>query len=103
MIEKKIKEDKKRIIHIELSEENRVLYWSSSPYESTIEIEIDKDHPLLDSPILYKLVEGAVVKDEEYEQQLIEEEQEKQSKPSDEELNAIALMELTSMIMEGGE
>lgn len=91
------------IIHVELSNEGRVQGWGSTPYEGTVEHEIDENHPFFDSPMLYKLVEGKLVKDEEYEQKLIEEEQEKLSKPSDEELNAVALMELTEMIMGGGE
>lgn len=72
--------------------------------ENEIQITLPDDHPIHnDNYMVYRYVDGELVKDVGYQERLIEEEQEKQSKPSDEELNAIALMELTALIMEGGE
>lgn len=90
---------------MELSNEGRVQGWGSTPYEGTVEHEIDENHLFFDSPMLYKLVEGELVKDDEYEQQLREEEQEKQRKPSIEDQISIALLELNEKFynLKGGE
>ncbi|MCG3418958.1 hypothetical protein [Oceanobacillus jordanicus] len=92
------------VIHMEVSDEGRVQGWSSTYYKGTVEQEIDESHPFFDSPMLYKLVEGELVKDDEYEQQLIEEEQEKLSKPSIEDQLSIALLEMNEKLykLEGG-
>ncbi|WP_153465147.1 hypothetical protein [Sediminibacillus terrae] len=66
-----------------------------------IEVEVDEGHELLRNPVIFKYVDDKLIKDGEYQQQLIKEREEEKNKPSDEELNAIALMELTELMMGG--
>lgn len=68
---------------------------SYSPLEDAIKLELPKDHEIFktDSTI-FKYVDGELVKDEEKQQKLIEENEKKSSKPSAEDMNALAILEL---------
>ncbi|WP_330948943.1 hypothetical protein [Virgibacillus sp. MG-45] len=73
--------------------------------ENEIQITIPDDHPIHnDNYMVYRYVDGELVKDESYQERLIEEEQEKQRKPSKEDMNAIAILELAEQLslMKGG-
>ncbi|GGB41797.1 hypothetical protein GCM10011409_19190 [Lentibacillus populi] len=68
--------------------------------EGAIELEVPDNHEIFKYDAnVFKYENGKLIKDEEYQKQLIAEEEEKQNLPSDEEMNAIALMELTELIM----
>lgn len=89
-----------------LEDENGYLSVKSSTSmrnENEISVVIPDDHPIhTDNFMTYRYENGELIKDEAYHQRLIEEEQYDQSKPSDDELNAIAVMELTEMLLGGG-
>lgn len=91
-----------RKIYFTVDENNRLneLSSTSTRKENEFCIEVDDNHEvLLGNYEIFKYENGELIKDEEYQEELIEEEEERQNKPNDEEMNAIALMELTELIM----
>lgn len=71
--------------------------------EGEIKLEISDDHEVLRNPEIFKYENGELIKDEERQKQLIEESNVSENRLTDDEVNAIALMELTEMVMGGGE
>ncbi|MBM7598461.1 hypothetical protein JOC34_000818 [Virgibacillus halotolerans] len=62
-------------------------------------IEVPKDHEVLRNSEIFKYVDGKLIKDVEKQQQLISEANDKPEKLTDDEMNAIAIMELSEKIM----
>ncbi|WP_188453804.1 hypothetical protein [Virgibacillus oceani] len=93
-----------RTVYFTLDENNRLTILSSTSTRNPNEICIDvpDGHDVLSNYEVYKYVNGELIKDIDYQQKLVDERQEAQNKPTDEEMNAIAIMELTSMLL-GGE
>ncbi|MYL56208.1 hypothetical protein GLW20_01655 [Virgibacillus halodenitrificans] len=77
-------------------------WYPPSGVPDEIEVEVPKDHEAWRNAEVFKFENGTLIKDTAYQQQLINEEQAKHEQPSDDEMNAIAIMELTKMIMGGG-
>lgn len=63
--------------------------------------EVPDDHEVLRNPEIYKFEDGVLIKDEEHQRQLIAEELAEESRPTDDEINAIALMQLTNLMLGG--
>lgn len=58
--------------------DGRVIGFGSSPSsESDIEMNVSNDHEVLAYPVIFKYENGQLVKDEEYQQQLIKEKEER--------------------------
>ncbi|MGX9931946.1 hypothetical protein ACW0KB_11975 [Virgibacillus salarius] len=93
-----------KVIHFLVDDNNYVSGGISyGKMEDAIKLEVTDDHPILtDNANVYKYENGELVADEEYRQKIIDEKQEKENEPSDEELNAIALMELAQKVYGGG-
>lgn len=100
------------IIYFELDDDGYLNGWGSTrSNENEIALELDEGHKFFnDYSILYKYVDGKIVKDEEKEQQLIDENEEEMDKPSElellrqeNEMLAMAVMELTATLMKGGD
>ena len=91
-------------IYFTLDENGRLTGWQSNPshVEGEIELEVDDDHEVLQRPMIYKYIDGELVKDEEYLKKLKEEYEKEQSKPSELDMLALAVMELGQLIMNGG-
>lgn len=86
-------------IYFNIDDNNRLTGWSSTPEGFVHGIDIDEDHEIFTSDaMVFKYENGELIKDEAYQKQLIEEQE---NKISDEQMNAIALMELTEIIMGG--
>ena len=86
-------------IYFTLDENNRLTGWQSNPshVEGEIELEVDDDHEVLQRPMIYKYIDGELVKDEEYLEELKEEYEQERSKPTElERLEALenAMLEL---------
>lgn len=89
-----------RTIYFLLDNEGYLTGISSNSYrdDDEIKLEVEEDHEIFTSDaMVFKYENGELTKDEERQKQLLDE----QSKPSDEQMNAIALMELTELIMGG--
>jgi len=79
-------------------------YWSiPSGIEGELSVDVDNDAEVLQVPEVFQYVNGELVKDEAYQQELIEQEEQRKNQPSDEEMNAMAIMDLASKILGGGE
>ena len=91
-------------IYFTLDENGRLTGWQSNPshVEGEIELEVDDDHEVLQRPMIYKYIDGELVKDEGYLEELKEEYEKEQSKPSELDMIALAVMELGQLIMNGG-
>ena len=91
-------------IYFTLDENGRLTGWQSNPshVEGEIELEVDDDHEVLQRPMIYKYIDGELIKDEEYLEELKEEYEKEQSKPSELDMLALAVMELGQLIMNGG-
>lgn len=73
-------------IYITVDENNRIQGWGDiRSVESEIEIEVDDNHEVLRNPFIFRYENGELIKDVEYQQQLIEERQRRDSQPSLEE------------------
>ncbi|MBT2727831.1 hypothetical protein J7E63_12870 [Bacillus sp. ISL-75] len=60
-------------IFITANADGRIIqYGSTKSNETDIEIEVSDNHEVIRNPFVYKLVEGELVKDEAYQQELIE-------------------------------
>ena len=61
-------------MYIQVSEENRVLDIGSTPMgEGSVEIEVEEGHEILGNPFIFKWENGELIKDVEYQNQLIAE------------------------------
>ena len=91
-------------IYFTLDENGRLTGWQSNPshVEGEIELEVDDDHEVLQRPMIYKYIDGELVKDEEHLEELKEEYEKEQNKPSELDMLALAIMELGQLIMNGG-
>lgn len=59
-------------IYIQVNEENRVLQQGDTRGTGAdIEIDVPENHEILLNPFIYKYENGAIIKDEAYQQQLI--------------------------------
>lgn len=90
-------------VYLKLDDAGYVRCWSSNYSDDDTKIDIDKDHEMLRNPEIFKYEDGELIKDEERQKQLIEEFNASENRLTDDEVNAIALMELTEIIMGGGE
>lgn len=84
--------------------------WSSSPQENKYEAEVSDNHEVLINPFIFKFENGEFIKDTEYQNQLIAEAEKESNTPNQEEINAVAILELAEIIsqmatisMKGGE
>ena len=95
---------KMKKIYFTLDEQNYVTGWGSSrSTENDIEIDISSDHEFFKTDFsCWKYENGELVFDEEKQQQLIEEYEREQNKPSELDMLALAVMELGQLIMNGG-
>lgn len=73
-------------------------------------VDIDETHEVLQNPEIFKYVDGELVKVEDRQQQLIEEYEKSKNEPSeterlqqDNEMLAMAVMELSQAILNGGD
>ena len=91
-------------IYFTLDGNGRLTGWQSNPshVEGEIELEVDEDHEVLQRPMIYKYIDGELVKDEEHLEELKEEYEKEQNKPSELDMLALAIMELGQLIMNGG-
>lgn len=70
------------IVYIKVDEENRVQGWGSTRGSSTdIKIIVPEDHEILKVPVIYKYIEGKLVRDDAYQQRLISEIESGKNKP----------------------
>lgn len=92
------------LIYFTVGAQGHLNGWSSNPMnvEDEYQLEVAEDHEVLINPDVFKLEGGALIKDEAYQQRLLNASAAQSAKPNKEELNAIALMELTKMIMNRG-
>lgn len=92
------------IVYIALDENGYVNGWSSTrSTENDIELELADNHAFFKTDFqCWKYVDGELVFDEEKQQQLIEEYEREQNKPSEVDMLALAVMELGQLIMNGG-
>lgn len=86
-------------IYFTVDENNRLTGWQSNPshVEGEIELEVDDDHEVLQRSMIYKYIDGELIKDEEFLEELKEEYEKEQNKPSEQErIEALenALLEL---------
>ncbi|GGB56899.1 hypothetical protein GCM10011409_38090 [Lentibacillus populi] len=94
------------LFYFSVDENKRLQGVSSSPSGNPDEIafEFDDDHEIVKDPMMsffYKYIDGALIKDTEYMEQCEKEFKEKQNKPSIDEMNAVAILELAETIMGG--
>lgn len=69
--------------------------------EQDQELYVENDHEVLTNPFIFRFTDGKLIKDVEYQKRLVAEAEEARNKPTDEEMNAIALMQLTNIILGG--
>lgn len=74
-------------IYFTLDENNRLTGWQSNPsyVDGEIELEVDDDHEVLQRTMIYKYIDGELVKDEEYLEELKEEYEQDRNKPTENE------------------
>lgn len=72
--------------------------YSSNPNGFEYEVEVSNDHEVLNNPEVFKFIDGELVKDEIYQQELIEKHERDQKKPASEDMIALALLELAAEI-----
>ncbi|MCC2249071.1 hypothetical protein JUJ52_03740 [Virgibacillus sp. AGTR] len=94
-------------IHFNIDENNRIRDgWSSTSTRNQNEIvlHVAEDHEVLTNAEVFKYENGELVKDVEYQQQLLKQQQEIDNKPSPDKVNAIATLELAETVaeMKGG-
>ncbi|WP_337970326.1 hypothetical protein [Virgibacillus salexigens] len=97
-------------MYFSLDESGYVTGMSSSSFriDNEVQLDLEEDHPIFTNDIrAFKYHEGVdsneLIIDEEVKQRLIEEGKQEEQKPTDEEMNAIAILELGKMIMGAGE
>lgn len=69
--------------YITLDKENRLIMIGSTSNGQDIEIEIDEKHEAMYNPFIYKYENGVLIKDVEYQKELIEELKGTDKEPSD--------------------
>ncbi|GGP07889.1 hypothetical protein GCM10011346_05940 [Oceanobacillus neutriphilus] len=72
--------------------------WSSTSEGFEYKLEVENTHEVLINPFIFKFENGELIKDEEYQKQLIGQEEIRKSIPNSEEINAIAILELAEMV-----
>ncbi|MEK5106513.1 hypothetical protein MHI57_07055 [Cytobacillus sp. FSL K6-0129] len=84
--------------------------WSSTKRGNSFEAEVPDDHEVLSNPYIFKFENDEFIKDTEYQNQLIAEAEKESNVPNQEEINAVAILELAELIsqmaitsMKGGE
>ncbi|MEK4201143.1 MULTISPECIES: hypothetical protein [unclassified Cytobacillus] len=84
--------------------------WSSTSPGNMYEAEVPEDHEVLSNPYIFKYENDEFIKDTEYQNQLIAEAEKESNVPNQEEINAVAILELAELIsqmaitsMKGGE
>lgn len=74
-------------IYVNIDDENRLQGWGSTRgSEFDIELHVDENHEVLRNPFIFKYENGELIKDVEYQQQLIREREERNNQPTFEEL-----------------
>ena len=91
-------------IYFTLDDDGYVNGWGSTrSTENDIELDLDDNHEFFKTDFqCWKYVDGELVFDEEKQQQLIEEYEREQNKPSETDMLALAIMELGKLVMNGG-
>lgn len=74
---------------------------TSMRIENEIRIDVPDNHEVLRNPDIYKYANGALVKDEEHQRNIIAEDEVSRNRLTDDEINALALMELTEKLLGG--
>ncbi|KZN96174.1 hypothetical protein AZI98_08915 [Aeribacillus pallidus] len=91
-------------IYISIDNENRLLGWGSTcSSESDIEIEVHEDHEVLRNPFIFKYENDELIKDTEYQQQLIRKREEIENQPTLEERIQIMQKALDDLLLGGME
>src|SRR5699024_10773305 len=98
------------VMFISLDNDNYLTGWSSTrSSDDDIEINVYRNHEALQNPEVFKYVDGELIKDQERQQELIEEREENENKPSElEQLRkendelAMALMDLAEITLNIG-
>lgn len=86
-------------IYFSLDEEGYLDGWGSTPSsEDCFCMEVPKDHEVLRNAIIFKFVDGELIKDEERQQELIDQHERESNKLSAVDLNTLALFELAQEI-----
>ena len=90
-------------IYFTLDENGRLTGWQSNPshVEGEIELEVDDDHEVLQRPMIYKYIDGELVKDEGYLEELKEEYEKEQNKPTEQERIEALENALLELILKG--
>ena len=91
-------------IYFTVDEDGYVNGWGSTrSTENDIELDLDDNHEFFKTDFAcWKYENGELVFDEERQQQLIEEYEREQNKPSELDMLALAVMELGKLVMNGG-
>lgn len=91
-------------IYFEVDENGYLDGWSSSSFsENEISLKVDDNHEVLTNPYIFKYEDGALIKDENKQNELIVQHEKEQNNPNEVEALALAVMELGYIIMNGGE
>lgn len=91
-------------IYFTIDENNRLNERSSTSMRRDDEycIEVDENHEVLHNARVFKYENGKLIKDEEFQKQLVEENKQEESKPSESELSDLAMIELMENLINGG-
>ncbi len=88
-------------IYFNLDNQGYVDGFSTTECVSEHKINVSESHDVLSNPFIYKLVDGELVKDEERQRVIIEENEKQRNQPTLEELNALAILELAEKLERG--
>ncbi len=88
-------------IYFNLDEKGYVDGYSTTECASDHKINVSESHDVLSNPFIYKLVDGELIKDEERQKAIIEEDLKQRNQPTLEELNALAILELAEKLERG--
>lgn len=81
-------------------QDNRVICFGySRSTENDIEVEVAEDHEVLKNYLIFKWENGQLVKDEAFQQQLIQEKQEQENKPTTEQQLALMQQAIDGIIL----
>lgn len=71
-------------IYFKINEFNRLMYWSSTRNDSNeIAMNVQDNHEALRNPFIFKYENGELIKDIEYQNQLIQEKEARGSAPTE--------------------
>lgn len=96
------------VIYFTLDKNSRLTGWwsNSNAVDDEIELLVDDEHEVLANPEVFKYIDGELVKDEEYQNQLLEDQKgnlnETEQLKQENELLAGALLELSQAFFNGG-